>query len=58
MKMVEYLESNLSGIFWVKLVAKNVGLKSLLGNQRWADSAVWYLFLKKYTNAQNQTVTP
>ena len=58
MEMEEYLESKLSGIFRVKLVAKNMVLNSPPGNQRRADSVVWYLFLKKYTNAQNQTVTP
>ena len=58
MKMEEYMEYKLSGLFWVKLVAKNVILSSSQGNQRRADSAVWYLFLKKYTNARNQAVTP
>ena len=58
MKMEEYMGSKLSGIFRVKLVAKNVVLSYPPGNQRQADSAVWYLFLKKYTIARNQTVTP
>ena len=30
----------------------------VLGTQRWAASAVWCLYLKKYTNFLNQTITP
>ena len=40
MKMEEYLESKVSSIFRLKLVAKNVVLSSPPGNQRRADSAV------------------
>ena len=40
MKMEEYMESMLSSIFWVKLVAKNKCLGPR-GPNTWAVSAVW-----------------
>ena len=51
------MESELSHIFRVKLVAKNIVLGSV-GTQRRAGSAVWCLFQKKYTTALSQTFTP
>ena len=56
MKNDEYMESELSGIFRVKLVAKNILLVSL-ENQRQDGFAIKCLFLKKHTNFLNQTVT-
>ena len=56
MKKKEYMESELSDIFRVKVVANNVLLGSL-GTQHQAVFAMWCLFLKKHTNFQNQTVT-
>ena len=50
------MEFELSGIFRVKVVAKNIVLGSL-GTQRQAVLAVCCLFLKKYTNFMKQTVT-
>ena len=55
MKMEDYMRSELFCIFWVKLVAKNI-VPDFLGTQHRAASAVWCLFLKKYTNFLNQTV--
>ena len=49
------MEFELSGIFLVKVVAKNIVLVTL-GTQRQAVLAVWCLFLKKYTNFLNQTL--
>ena len=57
MKMEEYMESELFCIFWAKLVGKNIVL-GFPGTQRRAASAAWCLFLNKYTNFLNQTVTP
>ena len=56
MKKEEYMGSEFSGIFGVNVVAKNTVFGSL-GTQHQAVSAVWCLFLKKYTNVLNQTVT-
>ena len=56
MKMEEYMESELSGIFQVKVGTNNIVFGSL-GTQRKAAFAVWYFFLKKHTNSLNQTVT-
>ena len=53
--MDECMESEFSGIFRVKLVAKIIVLGSQ-GTQRRAVSAVWCLFLKKHTNVVNHTV--
>ena len=50
------MESELLGIFRVKVVAKNILLGSL-GIKRQFVFAIRYLFLKKETNFQNQTVT-
>ena len=55
-KKEEYIESELSGLFQVKVAAKNIVFGSL-GTQRKAAFAVWCLFLKKHTNILNQTVT-
>ena len=55
MKNEEYMESELSSIFRVKVVAKNILLRTL-GTQRQAVFAMWCLFLKKKTNLLNQTV--
>ena len=46
MKVEEYMESELSGIFRVKLFARY--------NQ--AVSTIWCLFLEKHTNILNRTV--
>ena len=51
------MKSELSGIFRVKMVAKNIVLGSL-EIQRQAVFGVGCLFLKKNTNFPNQTVTP
>ena len=48
------MESELSGIFQVKVVTKNIVFGSL-GTQR--KAAVLCLFLKKHTNFLSQTVT-
>ena len=56
MTMEEYMESELSGIFRIKLVAKYIVLGSQ-GTQRGHVFAVWYLFLKTHANDMNQTVT-
>ena len=56
MKMEECMEFELSGIFWIKLVAKYIVVGSL-GTQHQAAIAVWYLFLKKHRNKVNQTIT-
>ena len=55
MKKEKIMESELSDIFWVKVIAKNIPLGSL-GTQRQAVFAIWCLFLKKHANFQNQTV--
>ena len=55
MKNEECMESELSSIFRVKVVAKNILLRTL-GTQRQAVFAMWCLFLKKKTNLLNQTV--
>ena len=55
-KKEEYIGFELSGIFWVKVVAKNIVLGSL-GTQHQAFFAVWCHFLKKHANFLNQTVT-
>ena len=52
----EYMQSELSDIFRVKVVAKNILLGSL-ATQRQAVFAMWCLFLKKHTNFPNETVT-
>ena len=49
MKKKEYMESELSDIFRVKGVAKNILLGSL-GTQRQSVFAMWCLFLKKHTH--------
>ena len=49
-KEEEYMESKITGIFRVTVVAKNILLGSL-GTQRQG------VFLKKHTNFVNQTVT-
>ena len=56
MKIEEYMESELSSIFRVKVITTNIVLGSP-GTQREAVSAVWCPFLKKHTNALSQTVT-
>ena len=56
MKKEECMESELSGIFQVKVVPKNIVFVSL-GTQGKAAFAVWCLFLKKHTNFLNKTVT-
>ena len=48
-KMDEFMQSELSDIFHVKLVAKNIVLVCP-GTQHQTVSAVWCLFLKKHTN--------
>ena len=50
------MESELSGIFQVKVVTKNI-VFGFLGTQSEAAFAVLCLFLKKHTNFLNQTVT-
>ena len=55
-KREEYVEFEISGIFWVKLVAKNIVLGSLVTLHQ-AVLVVWCLFLKKRTHFMNQTVT-
>ena len=55
MKKEEYMKSELSSIFQVKVVTKNKVFGSL-GTQGKAVFAVC-LFLKKHTNFLNQTVT-
>ena len=55
-KIEQYMESELSSIFWVEMVAKNIVLGTL-GAQRWFASAVWCLLLRKYKNVVNETVT-
>ena len=55
MKMEDYMGSELFCVFWVKLVTKNI-VFGFPGTQRRGASAVWCLFLKKYTNFLNQTV--
>ena len=55
-KKKECMESELSDIFRVKAVAKNILLGSL-ETQSQAVLAMWCLFLKKHANFQNQTVT-
>ena len=47
--MDEFMQSELSDIFHVKLVAKNIVLVCP-GTQHQTVSAVWCLFLKKHTN--------
>ena len=54
--MEEYLESEFSDIFWIKLFAKYIVLWSQ-GTQHGQIFAVSYLFLKKHTNNLNRTVT-
>ena len=49
MKMEEYMESRLSGIFRVKVVAKNI-LLGFLETQHQVLFAMWCLFLKKHAN--------
>ena len=49
------MEFELSGIFLVKVVAKNIVLGSL-GTQLQVVLAAWCLFLKKHTNFLNQTL--
>ena len=49
------MEFELSGIFRVKVIIKNIVLGSL-GTQRQAVLAVWCLVLKKHTNILNQTL--
>ena len=53
----EYMESELPGSIWVKVVAKNILLESL-GTQHQAVFVMWCLFLKKHVKFLNQTVTP
>ena len=55
MKTEKCMESKLSGIFRVKLVAKYIVLESP-GTEGQAASAMRCLFLKKHTNVVNQTV--
>ena len=55
MKMDEYMESELSGIFWVKLAAKYI-VFGFHGAQRQAVFAMWCLFLKKHANNLKKTV--
>ena len=54
--MEEYMESELSSMFRIKLVAKYIFLGSQ-GTQHGYVFAVRYLFLKKHTNNLNPTVT-
>ena len=56
MKKEEYMESELSSIFQIKVVTKNIVFRSL-GTQSKAAFAVWCLILKKHKNFLNQTVT-
>ena len=50
------MQTEFSGVFRVKLIAKNIVLE-FPGIQGQVVSAVWCLFLKKHTNALKQTVT-
>lgn len=56
MKMEECIESEVSSIFRVKLMVKNILFGPWGCNTELAASAVWCLFLKKHTNVVNQTV--
>ena len=50
------MESELCGIFWVKLVCKNI-VRGSVGTQRSDVLAVGYLSLKKYVNVLNKIVS-
>ena len=56
MKKEEYMESELSGIFQVKVVAKSIVFRSL-GTQCKAAFAVWCLFLKKHKFSEQKCYT-
>lgn len=56
MKKEEYIKSELSDIFRVKVVTKYIVI-GYLGTQSQVAFAVWCLFLKKDTNFLNQAVT-